>query len=320
MKKSWFPFKAIFLLTVLLTSCVELLPSVSLSNSTSTLTSQTTSIMTSLTTTSTVSSSNSTSTSSNSSSSSTISLPSSTTSSTSQSTNLSYTGYYAPLADVSDSNLMTTLRPIVRAALDSGNQLSVNYGDARDILPISDRDPNNSNNLILVYRQLSVKALWDGGTTWNREHVWPQSLMGVDTTNTSRHKGADLHNLKPANPSENSSRGNKYFAETTTTTSYAPPAVVRGDIARIMFYMVTMYPELSLIDITSGSPATLQMAQFSLFVKWHLEDPVDTFESNRNQVLYQYQGNRNPFIDHEELVCRMFRQQTTAATNYCAQA
>jgi endonuclease I len=215
---------------------------------------------------------------------------------------------------------MTTLRPILRTALDGSNLLSVNYGDARQILPISDRDPNNANNVILVYRQTSVTGLWDGGTTWNREHVWPQSLMGVDTTNTSRHKGADLHNLKPANPSENSSRGNKYFAETTTTTSYAPPAVVRGDIARIMFYMVTMYPELSLIDITSGSPATLQMAQFSLFVKWHLEDPVDTFESNRNNVLYQYQGNRNPFIDREELVCRMFRQQTTAATTYCAQA
>jgi endonuclease I len=178
----------------------------------------------------------------------------------------------------------------------------------------------------LVYRQLSVKALWDGGTTWNREHVWPQSLLGVDTSNTSRHKGADLHNLKPANPSENSSRSNKYFAETTTSKSYAPPAVVLGDIARIMFYMVTMYPELSLIDLTPSSstpepePATFQMAQFSLFVKWHLEDPVDTFESNRNQVLYQYQGNRNPFIDREELVCRMFRQQTTAATSYCAQA
>jgi endonuclease I len=224
------------------------------------------------------------------------------------------------LAGVSDNNLMASLRPIVRTALNSSELLSVNYGDARQILEITDRDPNNPSNVILIYRQTSVKGLWDGGITWNREHVWPQSLMGVSTENSSRHKGADLHNLKPANPSENSSRGNKYFSEATTTTSYAPPAVVRGDIARIMFYMITMYPDLSLVDITSGSPATYQMAQFSLFIKWHLEDPVDAFEQNRNGVIYQYQGNRNPFIDHQELVCRMFRSQTPAATTACDQA
>jgi endonuclease I len=59
------------------------------------------------------------------------------------------------------------------------------------------------------------------------------------------------------------------------------------------------------------------MAQFSLMVKWHLEDPVDAFESRRNDIIHQHQGNRNPFIDHEELVCRMFRQQTSQAQQYC---
>jgi endonuclease I len=184
---------------------------------------------------------------------------------------------------------------------------------------LSDVDPNNPNNIILVYSRTSVSSTWDEGVTWNREHVFPQSLLDVKTSNSSRHKGADYHNLKPANPSMNSSRGNKYFAETTTTTSYAPPSIVRGDVARILFYMVTMWPELSLVDVTgSNSPATFQMAQLSLLVKWHLEDPVDAFETNRNEVIYSKQGNRNPYIDHQEFVCRVWGPSNINTQGYCA--
>jgi endonuclease I len=143
--------------------------------------------------------------------------------------------------------------------------------------------------------------------------------MGVGKTeNNHRHKGADYHNLKPESPSVNSSRGNKYFAESTTTTSYAPPTSVRGDIARILFYMVTMWPELSLVDVVSGDPAIYTIGQLSLFVKWHLEDPVDAFEDNRNEVIYGLQGNRNPFVDHEELVCRIWGPSNVSTQGYCA--
>jgi endonuclease I len=152
-------------------------------------------------------------------------------------------------------------------------------------------DPTNPNKIILVYSRTSVSSTWDAGSTWNREHVYPQSLMNVSTDNASRHKGADYHNIKPENPSVNTSRGNKYFAETTTTTSYAPPAVVRGDVARILFYMVTMWPELSL---------------------------VDAFETNRNEVIYSKQGNRNPYIYHQEFVCRVWVNTNTSTQQHCA--
>jgi endonuclease I len=82
----------------------------------------------------------------------------------------------------------------------------VSYGDARLILDETDRDPNNSSNCILVYLGTSVSGNWDGGITWNREHVWPQSLLGVNVENQSINVGSDLHNLKPADPNENSSR------------------------------------------------------------------------------------------------------------------
>ena len=232
-----------------------------------------------------------------------------------------YTGYYSSIQGVSDANLKTTLTSTLRSILNASNLLpsDVTYEDAKTAIPQYDQDPNNVNNVILVYSQTSVTGLWSfGGTIWNREHVFPQSLMGVDTDNNDRHKGADFHNLKPESPSVNSSRGNKYFAETTTSTSYAPPAVVRGDIARILFYMVTMWPELSLVDVISGDPAIYTIGQLSLFVKWHLQDPVDAFEDNRNEVIYGLQGNRNPYVDHEELVCRIWGPSNVSTQGYCA--
>jgi endonuclease I len=232
-----------------------------------------------------------------------------------------YQGYYQAINGVSDANLKPTLTTILRSILTPTGllPLATNYGNARYDLPLSDADPNNPNNIILVYSRQSVASKWDEGKTWNREHVYPQSLLDVNTSNSSRHKGADYHNIKPENPGINTSRGNKYFAEATTTASFAPPAEVRGDVARILFYMVTMWPELSLVDVTEpNEPAKFQMAQLSVLVKWHLEDPVDAFEENRNQVIYSKQGNRNPYIDHQEFVCRIWGNTNTSTQQHCA--
>ena len=205
-----------------------------------------------------------------------------------------YLPYYDGLTDAIGLELLAELNII----LNQGVTMQT-YGDARYILQESDRDPDVPGNIILVYRGTSVNATWDGGATWNREHVWPQSLLGVSTNNSSRHVGADLHNLKPANPSENSSRSNKYFDWTASSEAYVPRDEVKGDVARILFYMVAMYDYLELIN---GTPTTYKMAMLDTLIQWHELDPVDDFERNRNEVLYSYQNNRNPFIDHPELV------------------
>jgi hypothetical protein len=44
-------------------------------------------------------------------------------------------------------------------------------------------------------------------------------------------------------------------------------------------------------------------------LQWHQDDPVDDFERNRNDVIYSYQGNRNPFIDHPNLVDYLWGDQ-----------
>ena len=237
-----------------------------------------------------------------------------------------YDGYYASLQGKTDAQIFLSLRSLLRQALTTdgtylAERLPITYGEARYILDDTDRDPNNPNNLILVYRQTSVPSDWDEGRTWNREHVWPQSLMSpnLNTNNDSRHKGADLQNLKPANPAENSSRGNKYYGETATSKTYLPPAHVRGDLARILFDMTTMYTELTLVNVNEGADVvTYQMAQLNVLVKWHELDPVDAFEMNRNDIIYSYQNNRNPYIDHPELVCRVWQNATPTITSLCS--
>lgn len=47
-------------------------------------------------------------------------------------------------------------------------------------------------------------------------------------------------------------------------------------------------------------------AKLSTLLEWAIEDPVDDFERNRNNVVYNYQNNRNPYIDHPEYINRIF--------------
>ena len=199
--------------------------------------------------------------------------------------------YYFDAQGLTGSALFNELDTIVNTGFQG-----VTYGEARYILDESDADPTNPNNIILVYLATSISNVWDYGDTWNREHVWPQSLLPDSADNDTVNTCSDLHNLKPADPSENSSRGNKYF---DTESGYEPRDEVKGDIARILFYMITKYSQLSLVD---RAPGVLEMAMFSVLLQWHELDPVDDFERNRNDVIYSYQNNRNPYIDYPEFV------------------
>lgn len=218
-----------------------------------------------------------------------------------------YEGYY----DGADGLSGIDLRTFLRMRVNNGKTL-VDYGTARYVLDDTDRDPNNANNLILVYLGTSVSGVWDGGSTWNREHVWPQSLLGVSAVNNVANAASDLQNLKPANPAENSSRSNKYFDNVTNAHTYNPRDAVKGDIARILMYMDLAYSNLNLVNTY---PATYQMGKLDVLLQWHLQDPVDDFERNRNEIIFGYQNNRNPFIDHPEFVEKIWGPITLTASN-----
>ena len=242
-------------------------------------------------------------------------------------------GYYDQANNLSSDELKEALHQII-----SNHVIfpyTSNSTDTWDILQESDQDPNENNNMILVYTGRSQeKGYRDGsgnysqyengnGTqsnSWNREHIWPKSHGFPDEDDNAY---TDVHNLKPCDRSVNSSRGAKDFdfggnqhSEAsdclTDSDSWEPPDYVKGDIARILFYMVVRYDpgvdhenntfDLELVDYTTPNNTEPILGKLSSLLDWHLSDPVDDFEINRNEIIFGFQQNRNPFIDHPNLV------------------
>ena len=69
--------------------------------------------------------------------------------------------------------------------------------------------------------------------------------------------------------------------------------------------MATRYDFLSLNDDLDVAQDTT-MGKLSVLLKWNEENPVDKFEIQRNNRIYEYQGNRNPYIDHQEIASKIF--------------
>ena len=235
--------------------------------------------------------------------------------------------------------------PVLRAALHSiiRNHHSFPYSssssfDTSDALKVLDEDPANTNNVILLYEQRSEPKSTFGLTTgWNREHQWCDSY-GLDGREPSY---TDLHNLRAEDANVNSSRGNKFYdvsdpaspgyrnpahAEaplcSTDSDSWEPPAAVKGNIARALFYMAVRYtgdvtnePALILTDQTALITSTNAfMGRLSTLLKWAAADPVDAAEQLRNDRVYSlYQTNRNPFVDHPEWVNLAFAPKLNIA-------
>lgn len=236
------------------------------------------------------------------------------------------TGYYDNATGLQGEELKTALHNIIKnhtvyPYTDSGT-------DVWDILKESDRDPNNPDNVILIYTGNSVNAAqeYNSGNGWSREHVWAKS-HGFPSESDVPY--TDTHHLRPVYQPANSSRGTKDFDNggtpvssapecNATSTTWEPRDAVKGDIARMMFYMATRYegengePDLELVDYTGTSTDTPLFGKLSTLIQWNQEDPVDNFERNRNEVVYSYQHNRNPFIDHPEYVNAIYISINTA--------
>jgi endonuclease I len=159
-----------------------------------------------------------------------------------------------------------------------------------------DEDATNTNNVILIYNGQSISKLHTigGGNdgsypeTWNREHVYPQSLIGTTAA-------ADLHHLRACDAIINNNRGNLPFANGTGTHGtvaggYYPGNEWKGDVARMIMYLYLRYDE-----------PFEDVGTLALFLQWNVEDPVSDFERQRNNRIQEAQGNRNPFIDQPYL-------------------
>ena len=233
-------------------------------------------------------------------------------------------GYYSSLEGLAGSSLKQALQDII------ANPAVVrahSYGDIWEILKKADQNPANSNEVWMHYLE-APKAKLDqqvgnsGIGKWVREHVFAQSRGGFSSGTSSTADGinvwlptnaddilsahADAHHLHAEDGQENIYKSNKDFG-----LDYNGPVGTqgkwRGDVARALFYMAVRYNGLSLVD---GNPSDISgnkiMGDLATLLQWNVTDARDDFEMNRNNYIYTWQMNRNPFIDYPNLADYIF--------------
>ena len=139
----------------------------------------------------------------------------------------------------------------------------------------------------------------------NAEHLWPQSFFGKANPMV-----ADLHHIQSTFSTPNGRRSNYRFCETPSAKyatragsklsaagdCFEPADYVKGNVARAMLYFVTVYYDK---NIRQGDCNYKQFwtDNVEMFLRWNRQDPPDEIERYRNEMIYQYQGNRNPYVD-----------------------
>lgn len=157
------------------------------------------------------------------------------------------------------------------------------------------------------------------GDCYNREHTVPQSWFGSGDIKS------DIVHVVPTDGYVNNIRGNYPFGEVANATYqsnegyckrgyckldgygdvvFEPNKSIKGDLARIYFYMVTCYKSECTKwghDFFAKDDAVFEPWAFKMLMRWSKEDPVDEVEINRNIAVYDVQENRNPFVDYPGL-------------------
>lgn len=191
--------------------------------------------------------------------------------------------------------------------------------DTWDVIELTDENPDDTSQVLLIYgyddndgdsqtdytRDKSLSCHVSGCTgLWNREHVYAKSLATPALDTDSPGPGTDVHNLRACDGNMNSSRNNRPYtsgsgnAHTVGTDYWYPGDEWKGDVARIVMYMYLRYGTQCLPENIGNGTATYSTDMPDIFLQWNAEDPVNAYEQQRNTVLEDVQGNRNPFIDN----------------------
>lgn len=228
-------------------------------------------------------------------------------------------GYYDSLEGLSGANLKQAIQNII------ANPEVVRahtYGDVVDILKTADQNPQNSNQIWMIYtEQPRSKMDYQIGNSiigkWNREHIYCQSRGNygdlynffADGINVYAMSGpddigaglSDAHHLRAVDGQENSSRNNKNYGVDYNGPSAVPTSTWKGDVARAVFYMAVRYNGLNVVNGNPVDGIVGQIGDLATLLLWNHSDVSDDFEMNRNNYIYTWQYNRNPFIDYPDL-------------------
>ena len=207
----------------------------------------------------------------------------------------------------------------------------LSYADAR--AKMYNYADNYNNSVVCVYSGYTETVPFNYNNTStgvvtgiNCEHSIPQSWF-----NETVRMRSDMHHLYPTYIQWNSNRGSDPYAEIPDTQTtlwmrltqsqtgiptaniaeysedgpgkFEPREDHKGNLARTAFYFYTMHagqPDL----VATGHNNIATLADLNTLYQWHLADPVDAHEQERNRRVAASQGNYNPYIEDPSLVAR----------------
>lgn len=199
------------------------------------------------------------------------------------------------------------------------------YENDGSVLDIYSENPKSNDPYEFTFVKEQCGNYSEESDCYNREHLMPKSWF-----DEKRPMGTDIHHIYPADGYVNAIRGHLPFGEVEKANYisengskrghnvlkgykgmvFEPIDAFKGDIARVYFYMATRYKNIigSWENANNGSKPTFDGSSNQVFedwvvkmlLKWHQNDPVSQREIDRNNDVYNFQGNVNPFIDHPE--------------------
>lgn len=242
--------------------------------------------------------------------------------------------YYSSCEGLCGQKLLKALSEVV------GPHTTVSYSNLWSLYQKSDtRDDGTIWDMYstkhFVYSRDQCGSYSNVGDCYNREHSLPKSWFDDQAPMVS-----DAFHIYPTDGKVNGQRSNFPYGECASGTTlpshngvkalgrlgactspgysgtvFEPDDEYKGDFARSYFYMAAAYNG----NISDWSSPMLAGNSFPAFtnwavnvlLKWHRQDPVSKKEQNRNEAVYKEQKNRNPFIDHPELVEHIWGEAAT---------
>lgn len=236
-------------------------------------------------------------------------------------------GYYSTLNGKSGENLKNAIHNLIRP------HTKLTYSSLWNYFPQTDAYPDRVDSKLLVWDMYSdnmnSRQYWYYGGTrgLNREHSVPKSWWNSPSNVEAYEAGTDIMHLFPSDGDANSAKSNYPLGEVNTSLTvkfnngvskvgypssngsgnnyvFEPDDEYKGDFARVYFYMATCYQDYTwkyTYMFNNSNYMTLNQYSRELLMKWHNNDPVSDKERNRNDAVYNIQGNRNPFVDDPTL-------------------
>jgi len=242
-------------------------------------------------------------------------------------------GYYDSADGLSGESLQVALHNIIKDhTVRSYDQLWTDFQSTDDkangyVWDMYSDVPDGTPPYNYVFISDQCGSYSNEGDCYNREHSFPSSWF-----NDASPMNSDLFHLVPTDGEVNGHRSNFPYGEVGsvswtslngsklgtcnypgyTGTTFEPINEYKGDFARNYFYMATRYSNLiagwenndaNADAILNGTSYPAYEEWFLNMIRaWNLADPVSQKEIDRNNAVYGFQNNRNPYIDHPEYV------------------